>query len=125
MVDYVRRRLLCDHLTRREDPDELCVFCHQTLAVYESSAAFSPLEKLVIESAARMTGTPMEVGDELFAVLQQNFNEVQPVELTAAIAWEYYRARFDHALGIEAAGFSKGVVCVLPERPQPTAAERN
>jgi hypothetical protein len=40
------------------------------------------------------------------------------VELTATIAWENYRARFDHALGIEAQGFSDGAYCVRPERPK-------
>jgi hypothetical protein len=38
------------------------------------------------------------------------------VELTAAIAWENYRARFDHAWDIGAQGFSEGAFCVLPER---------
>jgi hypothetical protein len=33
------------------------------------------------------------------------------VEFTAATAWENYRARFNHALGIEAEGFSEGAVC--------------
>ncbi len=41
---------------------------------------------------------------------------MQLVELTAAIAWENYRARFDHAFGIEAQGFSAGAYCPLPER---------
>ena len=85
------------------------------LAVYKSSAAFSPLEKLVIEYAEEMTRTPVTVGDELFAALKQHFNEAQLVELTAAVAWENFRARFDHAFGIEAQGFSEGGYCVLPE----------
>ena len=38
------------------------------------------------------------------------------VELTATIAWENYRARFDHAFGIEGEGFSEGAVCALPVR---------
>jgi hypothetical protein len=44
------------------------------------------------------------------------------VELTSAIAWENYRARFDHAFGIEAEGFSQGAVCALPVR-RPTTSE--
>ena len=35
------------------------------------------------------------------------------VELTAAIAWENYRARFNHALGMGYGGFSKGSYCLL------------
>ena len=78
---------------------------------------FSPLEKLVIEYAVHMTKTPVEVPDALFTALRQHFDTAQLVELTAAIAWENYRARFDHALGIEAQGFSEGAFCALPERP--------
>ncbi len=89
------------------------------LPVYRNSAAFSPLEKLVIEYAAEMTRTPVEVPDALFASLRGHFNEPQLVELTAVIAWENYRSRFDHALGIEAQGFSEGSYCAVPERPQP------
>jgi len=40
------------------------------------------------------------------------------IELTATIAWENYRARFDHALGIEAQGFSDGAYSVSPETPR-------
>ena len=40
------------------------------------------------------------------------------VELTATIAWENYRARFDHAFGIEAEGFSAGAYCALPVAAQ-------
>jgi hypothetical protein len=47
------------------------------------------------------------------------------VELTSAIAWENYRARFDHAFGIEAEGFSAGAVCALPARgPQAVGGGR-
>ena len=86
------------------------------LPAYEESAAFSPLEKLVLDYAVAMTKTPVEVPEALFAQLGQHFTEAQLVELTAAIAWENYRARFDHAFGIEAQGFSEGAYCVLPER---------
>jgi hypothetical protein len=61
-----------------------------------------------------MTRTPVDVPDELFTGLQRHFNPQQMVELTSAIAWENYRARFDHAFGIEAEGFSAGAVCALP-----------
>ena len=84
------------------------------LADYESSAALSDLDKLVLRYAVAMTATPVEVSDDLFAKLQRHFTERQLVELTSAIAWENYRARFDHAFGIEAEGFSKGAFCPLP-----------
>ncbi|MEP6922460.1 MAG: hypothetical protein ABI967_15160 [bacterium] len=63
-----------------------------------------------------MTQTPVEVSDELFAALRQHFSKAQMVELTGAIAWENYRARFNHAFGIEAQGFSEGAYCPVPER---------
>ncbi|HYL62386.1 MAG TPA: hypothetical protein VE077_07165 [Candidatus Methylomirabilis sp.] len=63
-----------------------------------------------------MTHTPVEVPESLFAELKEKFSEVQLVELTATIAWENYRARFDHAFGVEAEGFSAGAFCALPAR---------
>ena len=42
------------------------------------------------------------------------YNDTQIVELTSAIAWENYRARFDHALGVEAEGFPEGAYCPMP-----------
>jgi hypothetical protein len=48
---------------------------------YQESSAFSPLEKLVIEYAARMTTTPVEVPETLFTALRQQLSEAQLVEL--------------------------------------------
>ena len=81
---------------------------------YRSNLNFSGRERLVLEYADRMTCTPVEVSDALFARLREHFNEAQLVELTASIAWENYRARFDHAFGIEAENFSEGTYCALP-----------
>ncbi len=72
------------------------------------------MERLVLEYADAMTHTPVEVSDVLFARLREKFTDAQLVELTATIAWENYRARFDHAFGIEAEGFSEGSFCALP-----------
>ena len=65
---------------------------------YQTDFNFSDLERLVLEYADAMTRTPVEVSDALFARLRERFTEAQLVELTSAIAWENYRARFDHAL---------------------------
>lgn len=89
------------------------------LADFENSSEFTPLEKLVLRYAAAMTATPVTVSDELFTALQQHLNEKQLVELTSAIAWENYRARFDHAFGIEAEGFYQGTLCLLPRPAAP------
>ena len=84
------------------------------LAHFETSPAFSELEKLVLRYAVAMTNTPVEVPDELFAELRNHFSPQQMVELTSAIAWENYRARFDHAFGIEAEGSAEGAVYAGP-----------
>ena len=68
----------------------------------------------MLEYTDAMTHTPVEVPDALFQRLREKFNEAQMVELTATIAWENYRARFNHAFGIEAEGFSEGAYCSLP-----------
>ena len=86
------------------------------LADFESCSAFSEIERAVLRYAVAMTATPVEMPDELFAALRRHFDERQMVELTSAIAWENYRARFDHAFGIEAEGFSEGAFCALPKR---------
>lgn len=80
------------------------------------SAALSDVEKLALRLAEAMTRTPAEIPDELFASLQSHFSDRQLVELTSAIAWENYRARFDHAFGAEAEGFSDGAYCPVPSR---------
>jgi len=65
-----------------------------------------------------MTQTPVEVSDAFFARLRGKFSDRELVELTSAIAWENYRARFDHAFGIEAENFTEGAVCALSVRIQ-------
>jgi len=56
-----------------------------------------------------MTITGQHVDDALFAQLRVRFSEAQIVELTAAVALENFRSKFNPALGIEAQGF-----CLLP-----------
>lgn len=69
------------------------------------------LERVALEYAERMTITGQKVDDALFARLQKHFNEPQIVELTAAIALENFRSKFNPALGVAAQGF-----CLLPRR---------
>jgi AhpD family alkylhydroperoxidase len=83
---------------------------------YRQSGAFSELEKLVVDYAAAITATPARVTDEQFDRLRPHFTDAQIVELSTAIAIENFRARFNHALGMDAQGFSKGAVCIVPER---------
>jgi alkylhydroperoxidase family enzyme len=81
---------------------------------HRSSPRFDDLERLVLEYADAMARTPVEVSNALFLRLREKFTDAQLVELTSAIAWENYRARFDHAFGIEGENFSEGAVCALP-----------
>jgi len=71
---------------------------------------------MVLEYADGITQTPVEVPEVLFGKLREKFSDVQLVELTATLSWENYRARFDHAFGVEAEGFAKGSCCALPAR---------
>ena len=80
---------------------------------YKNSSLFSDTEKLVLAYADGMTQTPVEVSDALFGKLHQEFTPAQLVELTVSIAWENYRARFDHAFGVEAEGFTEGSYCAV------------
>ena len=85
----------------------------ENLNRYSTDRNFSDIERLVLEYADAMSQTPVAVPDALFARLRERFDEAQLVELTSAIAWEGYRARFSHAFGIESENFSEGAVCRL------------
>jgi 4-carboxymuconolactone decarboxylase len=78
---------------------------------FRSTALFSDEEKTALEYAEEMTRTPVEVSEDLFARLRTHFSDDQIVELTASIAYENFRARFDHALGIGSDGL---YVCAWP-----------
>jgi AhpD family alkylhydroperoxidase len=92
----------------------------QAVANWRASSEFSLVERLVLEYAEAMTTTPVEVSDELFERLRARFDERTIVGLTAAIAIENYRGRFNHAVGLGSEGF-----CELPVagngRPAATA----
>lgn len=75
------------------------------VASWRDSGAFSEDEQLVLEYAEAMTATPVDVSDELFDRLRGRFDEAAIVELTAAIAIENYRGRFNHAAGLGSEGF--------------------
>jgi alkylhydroperoxidase family enzyme len=88
---------------------------------WRESRRFSEMERAALEYAEAMTITGQRVSDELFARIRSFFDEAQIVELTAAVALENFRSKFNVPLGIEAQGF-----CLLPalaprdvERPRP------
>ena len=86
------------------------------LADFEHSDAFDDLERAVLRFATHLTRTPTEVPDEVFDTLRPHFTPEQLVELTSAIAWENYRARFNRAFAVEAEHFAEGSVCAVPAR---------
>jgi alkylhydroperoxidase family enzyme len=79
-------------------------------ANWRESSRFSEEERLALDYAERITTTGQRVDDELFARLKAKFTEAQIVELTAAIAVENFRSKFNPPLGIESQGF-----CLIPE----------
>ncbi|HEU0216105.1 MAG TPA: hypothetical protein VFQ90_05555 [Stellaceae bacterium] len=83
----------------------------QAAASWRDSTLFSEEERLALDYAEHITTTGQRVDDALFARLKARFSEAQIVELTAAIALENFRSKFNPPLGIEAQGF-----CLIPDR---------
>ena len=77
---------------------------------WRDSTLFSEAERVALEYAERMTITGQKVDDALFARLKEHYSEAQIVELTAAVALENFRSKFNPALGVEAQGF-----CLIPQ----------
>ncbi|HZS00680.1 MAG TPA: hypothetical protein VFE37_18330 [Chloroflexota bacterium] len=82
---------------------------------FRTSDLFTPEEKVALELAEAMTVTPPNVTDELFARLQQYYDEAQLVELAAIVAQENFRSRFNTTFRIE----SQGQYCPLPSAVAP------
>lgn len=78
---------------------------------WRDSARFSQAERLALDYAERITTTGQRVDEDLFARLKAHFTEAQIVELTAAVALENFRSKFNPPLGIEAQGF-----CLIPRQ---------
>lgn len=72
---------------------------------WRESALFSALERDALEYAEKMTITGERVSDELWKRASGHFTEAQLVELTAAVALENFRSKFNVPLQIEAQGF--------------------
>jgi alkylhydroperoxidase family enzyme len=86
------------------------------LADYETSSAFSEVEKLALRYAEAMTRTPADVPQELYDAMAQHFDAKQLVELTSAIAWENHRSRFNRPFDVQSGGYSEGATCAVPAR---------
>jgi alkylhydroperoxidase family enzyme len=77
---------------------------------WRESPLFTDEEQLVLEYGERMTITGETVDDAFFDQLKAHFSEAQIVELTAGIAMENFRSKFNAPLRVTAQGF-----CVLPK----------
>ncbi|MGH7950126.1 MAG: carboxymuconolactone decarboxylase family protein [Candidatus Binataceae bacterium] len=63
----------------------------------------------MLRYAEEMCKEHVEVPDEVYRALARHFSEDQIVELTASIALENFRARFNRALEIQS-----DALCMLP-----------
>lgn len=79
---------------------------------WRESKLFSESERMALEYAERITYTDRQVDDAFFALLKKHFSEAQIVELTAAVALENFRSKFNPTLGVEAQGF-----CMVQTKP--------
>jgi AhpD family alkylhydroperoxidase len=82
---------------------------------YRASDLFTDREKVALDYTVAVMRTPVEVTDDLFARMQEHFSDEQIVELTALLT-VVNLDRFNAAFGIGSAGFSDGMVCVMPDR---------
>src|SRR5262249_35025670 len=73
----------------------------ESLTSFESSPHFDRLEKAVLRYAQEMSRTPTDVADQPFAEMRSFLRDEQLVELTAAIAFENFHARFNCAFKVE------------------------
>ncbi|MGE0492183.1 MAG: carboxymuconolactone decarboxylase family protein [Vulcanimicrobiota bacterium] len=83
---------------------------------YGESELFDELDKLVLAYADGLTTTPARVDDALYADLAKKLGNEQMVELTSAIAWKNYLARFNCGFAVEAEGMSEAGFCLLPDQ---------
>ena len=83
---------------------------------YRQSELFSDREKLALDYTVGVMRTPVDVTDDLFARMKEHFTNEQLVELTALLT-VVNLDRLNAAFGVGSAGFSEGMVCLVPDRP--------
>ncbi len=72
---------------------------------FRESPHFGPRERAALVYAEAVTRASARVPDALFARLREHLSEAAIVELTAIIALENFRSKFNSALQIPAQGF--------------------
>ena len=93
----------------------------QALRQWRSSKRFSAREQLMFEYAEKMTTAPVEIPEPLFRALEELLGPAGLVELSAVVAWENYRSRFNVSFDAQAEGYSEGAACEIPPRAEETA----
>ncbi len=102
-VDFASRL----SLDRGLEPEALAA-----LPDWPGSPVFDATDRAVLGYAEAMSTTPVTVTDEHVRALQERLDDRQVVELTALIALENARARFNDALGVVSQDF-----CAVPGAP--------
>ncbi|HEY7677310.1 MAG TPA: hypothetical protein VIG69_09575 [Candidatus Methylomirabilis sp.] len=82
------------------------------IARFGESPHFTAREKAALEYAEQVTRASAEVSEALFEGIRRHFTEPEIVELTATIAVENFRSKFNAPLKIAAQGF-----CPIPADP--------
>ncbi|MEP6631887.1 MAG: carboxymuconolactone decarboxylase family protein [Lapillicoccus sp.] len=77
----------------------------EAVASWRTSDALSEVERRVVEYAEAMSTTPLTVTDAMVAALRELLSDAAIVEITAVVALENQRARFNTALGMASQGF--------------------
>lgn len=70
------------------------------LSNYAESDLYTDAERIALELADAMTITGRDVSDDLFARLQNFYDDEALIELTATIAWENSSSKFNRALRV-------------------------
>ena len=95
------------HASQGVDPVKL-----RNVPRWRDSTVYTDLERRVLGYTEAMTATPPQVTDEMVADLRRDLDDAALVELTAMVAVENSRSRFNSALGLTSQGFSDR--CAVP-----------
>lgn len=91
------------------------------IATFEHSPLFTDAERAALRLAEAMCERTVEVSDEVFEAVRKHFSDREIVELSAQIALENMRARFNRVFQV-----GSDNLCMLPERhPERSSAAEN
>ena len=80
----------------------------------DDRSPFNETERLVIELADAMVTAPANISDDLYARLTRQFSEEQLMQLSAQIAFENYRARWNRVFDVESDHIYRPDARILP-----------